>query len=160
MMSEKGFEEHGGREPIHVELDPNHPDPIVRFSNRAIRHVVRLLSVLMIVLIAWGLVDVIHVFYQKLTTPPYYLLRIDDILTTFGAFLAVLIAVEIYSNITLYLTENVIHVRLVVATALMAVARKAIVLDYKSVPVEYVFATAALGLCFGIAYWFTSKLSK
>ena len=35
---------------------------------------------------------------------PFMLLRIEDILATFGAFLAVLIAIEIYTNITLYLT--------------------------------------------------------
>ncbi len=144
---------------FHVELDPNHPDPVVRFGNRAIRQTVRVLSLLMIVLIAWGILDVGYVFYQKMITPPFYLLEIDDILATFGAFLAVLIAIEIYTNITLYLTENVIHVRLVVATALMAIARKAIVLDYKTVAPEYVIGTAALGLAFGIAYWLTLRRS-
>ena len=156
-MSEERNEEHREASTHHPELDPDHPDPVVRFCNRAIRQSVRLLSVLMIVLIAWGIVDVAYVFYEKLTTPPFYLLQIDDILATFGAFLAVLIAIEIYTNIILYLTAHVIHVRLVVATALMAVARKAIVLDYKSVPAEYVIATAALGVSFGIAYWLTSK---
>ena len=143
----------------HVGLDPNHQDSVVRLCNRVIRAAVRLLSLMMILLIAWGIVDVGYVFYQKLNTPPHFLLKIDDILATFGAFLAVLIAIEIYSNITLYLERNVIHVRLVVATALMAIARKAIVLDYDSLAMEYVFATAALGLCFGIAYWLTAKQS-
>ena len=36
----------------HAELDPNHPDPVVRFNNRVVRQTVRLLSVLMILLIA------------------------------------------------------------------------------------------------------------
>ncbi len=38
--------------------------------------------------------------------------------------------IEIFINITVYLREDVIHVRLVVATALMAVARKVIVFDF------------------------------
>ncbi|MGL1835036.1 phosphate-starvation-inducible PsiE family protein [Rhodocyclaceae bacterium SMB388] len=48
----------------------------------------------------------------------------------FAAFLAVLIAIEIFANITLYLRDEVIHVKLVIATALMAIARKVIVLDF------------------------------
>ena len=156
-MGKEPDEGHRETPRLHVELDPTHPDPVVRLCNRAIRQMVRLLSVMMMVLIAWGIVDVAYVFYQKFVTPPFYLLTIEDILASFGAFLAVLIAIEIYSNITLYLTEEVIHIRLVVATALMAVARKAIVLDYKEVPAEYVFATAALGVSFGIAYFLASK---
>ena len=85
------------------------------------------------------------------------LLNIGDILQTFGAFLAVLIAIEIFINITVYLREDVIHVRLVVATALMAVARKVIVFDYKEIEHEYVVATAAVVLALGVTYWLIAK---
>ena len=89
------------------------------------------------------------------TTPnhPIYLLNISDIFATFGAFMAVLIAIEIFINITSYLRENVIHIKIVLATAIMAVARKLIVLDYNEVSSDYVFATAALVLALAVAYW-------
>lgn len=45
-------------------------------------------------------------------------------LATFGAFIAVLIAIEILVNITAYLRNDVIQVKIVIATALMAIARK------------------------------------
>ena len=64
------------------------------------------------------------------TTSQRLLLDINDIFYTFGAFMAVLIAVEIFINIRLYLGTNVFPVQLVVATALMAIARKVIVLDF------------------------------
>jgi len=59
--------------------------------------------------------------------PPLTILRISNLSDMFGSFLSVLIAIEIFLNITLYLREDVIHVKLVVATALMAIARKVIV---------------------------------
>ena len=40
----------------------------------------------------------------------------NDILFSFGTLLVVLIAIEIFVNITLYLKEDVIHVKLVIAT--------------------------------------------
>lgn len=99
-----------------------HNDPVVHVLHKLIRHVVRVLAVLMVFIIIWGILDVLWVLYQRLREPPYFLLNISDILATFGAFLAVLIAIEIFLNITLYLCDDIIHVKLVVATALMAIA--------------------------------------
>jgi uncharacterized membrane protein (DUF373 family) len=39
------------------------------------------------------------------------------------------------------------------ATALMAIARKVIVLDFKALTSDYVYATAAVVLAMSIGYW-------
>lgn len=132
-------------------------DPVIRMSHAAIRQAVRVLAVLMVFVILWGVLDVVWMLYTRLATEPIFLLDISDILAVFGAFLAVLIAIEIFINITLYLREDVIHVKLVVATALMAVARKVIVFDYKDLQPDYIWATAAVVLSLGITYWLISK---
>jgi uncharacterized membrane protein (DUF373 family) len=77
---------------------------------------------------------------------------------TFGAFMVVLIAIEIFQNIILYLRDDVIHVKIVLATALMAIARKVIILDYDELEPMYIFATGAVLVATGIAYWFVHKL--
>jgi uncharacterized membrane protein (DUF373 family) len=89
--------------------------------------------------------------------PPFGLLSVNDILATFGAFMVVLIAAEIFVNIVLYLREEVLQVKLVLATALMAIARKVIVLDYKTLEPQYVWATAAVIFALSIGYWLVSK---
>lgn len=43
--------------------------------------------------------------------------------------------------------------RLVVVTALMAIARKVIVFDYKEISPPYIYATAAVILALGVTYW-------
>jgi uncharacterized membrane protein (DUF373 family) len=128
-------------------------DPLIKMLVKLIRYAVRVLAVLMVLVIWWGVADVVYVLYTRIVAHPYFLLEISDIFATFGAFMAVLIAIEIFINITSYLRENVIHIKIVLATAFMAVARKVIVLDYKVVSPEYVFATAALVLALAIAYW-------
>ena len=150
-MSEK--DDSAGQEGLTEE----HEDALIRRLHRIIRQTVRLLAVLMMLIIVWGTVDVVWVVFQRLRQPPYFLLNISDILATFGAFMAVLIAIEIFLNITLYLRDDVIHVRLVVATALMAIARKVIVFDYKVVQAEYVWATAGVVLALGVTYWLISE---
>jgi len=128
-------------------------DPLIRGLTISIRYAVRILAVLMVLVIWWGVADVVYVLYERISSHPYYLLNISDILATFGAFMAVLIAIEIFINIASYLRENVIHIKLVLATAFMAIARKVIVLDFKEVSSNYVFAIAALVLALAVAYW-------
>ena len=135
--------------PSHTSLD----DPLIRRLTISIRYAVRILAVLMVLVIWWGVADVVYVLYERISNHPYYLLNISDILATFGAFMAVLIAIEIFINIASYLRENVIHIKLVLATAFMAVARKVIVLDYDEISADYLFGTAALVLALSVAYW-------
>lgn len=125
--------------------------------NKIIRGAVRILAVLMVLVILWGIGDVIWVIYGHIVEPPYGILKINDILGTFGAFLAVLIAIEIFLNITLYLREDIIHVKLVVATALMAISRKVIVFDFAELSYQHVMATGIVVLSLGITYWLISK---
>ena len=67
--------------------------------------------------------------------------------------MAVLIAIEIFVNIVSYLRDDVIHVRIVLATALMAIARKVIILDYSTTARRYIYATAAVVAAMALAYW-------
>jgi uncharacterized membrane protein (DUF373 family) len=124
----------------------------------AVRYSVRVLSVLMVFVIIMGVVDVAWTIYEKINTPPVYILTISDMLATFGAFMAVLIAIEILINITVYLRDDVIHVKIVMATALMAVARKVIVLDFATTSPPYIYGLAAIALSMSIGYWLIHKL--
>jgi uncharacterized membrane protein (DUF373 family) len=114
---------------------------------------VRALAILMTGVIVFGVADVVYVLYQRLMAEPRGLLEISDILATFGAFMAVLIAIEIFVNIISYLREDVIHVRIVLATAMMAIARKVIILDYNETSPQYIYATAAVVAAMALAYW-------
>jgi uncharacterized membrane protein (DUF373 family) len=134
------------------------PDPLLKVLQRLIRIAVRGLAILMTVLILLGVVDVAWILFQKaMGSSPRFMLSISDILATFGAFLAVLIAIEIFVNIVMYLREDVIHVKIVVATALMAIARKVIILDFSETNANFVWAMAGVILATSIAYWLVDK---
>lgn len=142
-----------------MEIDRD-TDPLLKRTQQLILIAVKFLVVLMAVVILWGVFDVVWVLYDRLKTPPVMLLTISDILATFGAFIAVMIAIEIFENLTIYLRKNVIAVELVMATALMAIARKVIVLDYSKLSPEYVWATAGVVLAMSIGYWLVKRESN
>ena len=114
----------------------------------------------MTLVIMWSVADVAWGLSQRVMAPVVGLLSVNDILALFGAFMAVLIAIEIFLNIVLYLRDDVMHVKLVLATALMAIARKVIVLDYKTLEPEYIWATAAVVLALSIGYWLVARKTQ
>ncbi|WP_083329199.1 phosphate-starvation-inducible PsiE family protein [Marinobacter salinus] len=138
---------------LHQELPVDFPDPFFRLLHYIIRFAIRVLAVLMVAVILWGVGDVIYIIYERLIKQPVLLLDINDIFYTFGGFMAVLIAVEIFINIRLYLGTNIFPVQLVIATALMAIARKVIVLDFDELTPMYLIGIAATTLALGVTYW-------
>ena len=155
-MSER---EHSGRD-IHEELSVEHHDPLVRSLHVVIRICVKFLAVLMVLVIIMGVADVCYVLYTRLSAPPVFLLNVSDIFKIFGAFMVVLIAIEIFINIRLYLGSSTLPIKLVIGTALMAIARKVIVLDLANTTAIYVFAIASVVLALGVAYWLVGKTSQ
>jgi len=131
----------------------NPKEPLVQVLRIVVHMAVRFLAVLMTAVILWGVADVILVLYQELKAPPFMMLTISDILALFGAFMAVLIAIEILINIIIYLRDDVIHVKIVMATALMAIARKVIIMDFEKITADYVLAVAAVVLAMSVGYW-------
>ena len=52
-----------------------------------------------------------------------------ELLNVFGFFLLVVIGIELLDTLKAYLRENVIHVEIVILVAIIAIARKVIILD-------------------------------
>ena len=139
----------------HQELPTQEPDPVLRVLHRIMHFATYVLAIAMVVVILEGVVSVIHTLYLSMTRPPFFI--VPDIVKTFGAFLAVLIAYEIFANITLYIRSDVFPVKLVVATAVMAVARKIIILDMDEYTALDLIGIGAVVLGLGVSYWLISQ---
>ena len=144
----------------HDELPTDHEIPLIAWLNRAIKAAMSIMAILMVLVIFWGVADVVLVLYEKLLTAPLFILEASDILKLFGAFLLVLIGVEVYQNIVLYLKTNIIPLKLVIATALVAIARKVIILDFNDIEPMYILSTAAVTLALGITYFLIDRRIK
>lgn len=144
----------------YQELSLDQEDKFMFFLHTAIRFAVKVLSLLMMLTVLWCVVDVVVVIYKEILSVPIATLSQSEILHVFGSFMLVLIAVEIFINITVYIRNDVIPVKMVMATALMAVARKIIVLDYHEVSAMHVVGTAVLVIALGGCYWLLEREFK
>ncbi len=114
----------------------------------------RLLSIIMIVVILLAIADLgVHVikkiFIWNLNQATFN----ENLFTTFGIFLNILIALEILENIIAYLRKHVVHAELVIVTSLIAVARKIIILDLKKTDGVQVVGLGIAILALSISYW-------
>jgi uncharacterized membrane protein (DUF373 family) len=87
------------------------------------------LMIMLIVVLIAAMGDLVWLLYQSLWVDTPYLLETRELIAVLGAFLLVLIGVELLDTIKAYFHENAIHVEIVVLLAIIAVARKVILLD-------------------------------
>jgi uncharacterized membrane protein (DUF373 family) len=89
---------------------------------------------------------------EEIWQPPRFLIRVQGLLEIFGYFLLVLIGVELLETLKAYLKKDVIHIRVVLEVALIAMARKVIIEEPNTVPGLTLLGIAALILALGIAF--------
>ncbi|AZB72165.1 phosphate-starvation-inducible PsiE family protein [Synechococcus elongatus] len=116
------------------------------------KFIAKVLSLAMIVVIIVSTIDLgIFLIKNLFIFDPFFLKT--ALFEVFGMFLSVLIALEILENITAYLRRNVIQVELVVATSLIAIARKLIILDVNKISTGELFGLGFAVLALAISYW-------
>lgn len=71
---------------------------------------------------------------EKIWEPPKWLIAVQGLLEIFGYFLLVLIGVELLETLKAYVRKDVIHVRVALEVALIAMARKVIIEEPNTVP--------------------------
>jgi len=106
----------------------------MKYLEKGERVIVLSLLVMMVAVVFLSTVELGWIITKDIITPPVFLLDIDELLDIFGMFLLVLIGVELLETVKMYLTQKTVHVEVVFTVAMIAIARKVIILDIKEVP--------------------------
>ena len=118
--------------------------------------VLALLLMMMLVLLA-STVELAIILVEQLLAPPMLLLDVKEMLTVFAFFLMVLIGLELVETTKMYLDDDVFHVEVVVLVAIIAVARKVIIIDYDAVSYEMLLSVAALMIALSAGYFLLKR---
>jgi uncharacterized membrane protein (DUF373 family) len=136
-------------------------EPSIHRGIRRFEHVVVVaLVAIMVVVIAISTLDLGWLVIQDLATPPIALLGIDELLDILGLVLLVLIAIELLETIKVYLHSHHVRVDIVLEVALIAIARKIIVLDIKEYGAATVLSIATLVLALAAASYLEQRARK
>jgi uncharacterized membrane protein (DUF373 family) len=119
--------------------------------------VLTVLAWLMAIVVLLATAELFYIIAKEIATPPLALLEIDELLNIFGHFLLVLIGIELLETFKIYIEENVINVQVVLLVAIIAVARKVIILDVKALPSMTLIGISMIVISLSIGYYLVKK---
>ena len=111
------------------------------------------LAVMMVAIVLFSIVDLAWNLAQDIVSPPMFLLDVSELLDIFGFVMLTIIGLELLETIRAYLKENVVHVEVVLEVALIAIARKIIILDVKKVSALSLIGIAAIVVTLAVAFY-------
>lgn len=127
---------------------------IQRFEGIALQ----VLMVMMAIVLTATIVDLAWLLWVDFSKPPYFILSVDELLELFGQFLLVLIGLELLETVLkTYATPHQPHFEVVINVAIIAVARKIIILDIKKEAPLSLIGLAAIVLGLACAYYLMKR---
>jgi len=121
------------------------------------RYVVLALLGLMLIAVFAATIELAVILAQQLLEPPFLLLNLHELLEVFGSFLMVLIGLELLETIRAYLEQDKIHVEVVFLVAMVAIARKVIILDPEEMKADMLFGVSAVILALSAGYFLLDR---
>jgi len=95
---------------------------------------IRALMVMMAIVLGLATVDLGWLIIKDIIEAPLFLLSVEQLLDIFGLFMLVIIGIELLETIMkTYITQDQPHYEVVLSVAIIAIARKVIILDLKEV---------------------------
>ncbi len=115
-----------------------------------------IILVLCITLLA-AFADIAYEIYQKLITPPVFIIDTGGLMDLFSLILILLIGLELIETIKTYLKESAVHVELIILVAIIAIARKIVVWDFNKYTEAELYGLSAIVLALGITYYLVKR---
>ena len=128
------------------------------FLKRYEKFMVSALMIMMAVVLGLATLDLGWLIVKDVITTPYLLLDISELLDIFGLFMLVLIGIELLETIMkTYLMDGTPHFEVVLSVAIIAIARKVIILDVKEVESLSLFGIAAIVIALTAGYYLMKR---
>ena len=88
------------------------------------------------------------------------LLDVDELLELFGAFLLVMIGVELLNTVKTYITEKTVHVEVVLMVGIIAIARKVVIREPEKLGGLTLLGVGAIIFALTAGYYFVRLATR
>jgi len=126
----------------------------MKYLEKIEKVIVLSLLVMMVAVVLLSTIELGLLIIKDISTPPIFILEIDELLDIFGMFLLVLIGVELLETVKMYLTKKTVHVEIVFTVAMIAIARKVIILDVKELSSLTLVGIGTIIIALSAGYYF------
>lgn len=95
--------------------------------------IIAVLTALMGLVVLLATLELVYIIALDIISPPFIFLDVNELLRIFGYFLLILIGIELLETFRIYLQEHAINVQVVFLVAMIAIARKVIILEVNEI---------------------------
>jgi len=131
--------------------------PVKEVLHTFTRGIILALIVMMMLAVLLSTIDLLYILIAEILKAPTYLLGIDNLFEIFGFFMMILIGLELLESIRTYLSDELLHVEVVFLVAMIAIARKVIILEVKDLEPLVLIGIASIILALSLGYYFVKK---
>lgn len=123
------------------------------------RYIVFFVLIMLMIVLALATVEFALLLVRQVIEPPWLLLDITNLTVIFSFALMLLIGLELIESVEIYFqhTNSRALAEPIILIAIIAMARKVIILDTKSVDAVVIFGLAAMILALTIGYFLVRK---
>ena len=119
---------------------------------------IQALMVMMAIVLLLATLDLGWLIVKDIITPPFVFLSVAELLEIFGLFMLVVIGIELLETIMkTYITHDQPHYEVVLSVAIIAIARKVIILDLKEVESLSLVGIASIIIALTGGYYLMKK---
>lgn len=133
---------------------------MLKLTEKVERAINGALLVILTLVVLLATVDLGWIILKDILTPPLFLLDVAELLELFGAFLLVLIGLELLDTIKVYITRKTIHVEVVLLVGIIAIARKVVTLEPKEMDALTLIGIAAIISSLTVGYYFVKLAGR
>jgi uncharacterized membrane protein (DUF373 family) len=114
--------------------------------------------VMMAIVLAFATIDLGWLITKDVLESPIFLPSVEQLLDIFGLFMLVLIGIELLETIMKsYMTQGQPHFEVVLSVAIIAIARKVIILDLSKVDSLSLIGIASIIVALTVGYFLMKK---
>jgi uncharacterized membrane protein (DUF373 family) len=119
---------------------------------------IQVLMLMIAIVVLLATLDLGWVIVQFIMQPPYGLLNIAQLIEIFGLIMLVVIGIELLETMMkMYTTRDRPHYEIVLSVAIIAIARKVIILDFKEVDGLSLIGIASIIIALAAGYYLMKK---
>lgn len=119
---------------------------------------IQALMVMMAIVLGLATIDLGWLIVKDISQAPYFLLSVDQLLEIFGLFMLVVIGIELLETIMkTYITQDQPHYEVVLSVAIIAIARKVIILDLNEVGSLSLIGIASIVIALTLGYFLMKR---
>ncbi len=128
-----------------------------KFARYVEKGIIYVLILMMSIILVLATVELGYYLVRNILQADYLIMDLDDLMDLFGVFLLVLIGIELLDTIKVYLRQNQVHVEVVVLVAIIALARKIVILKVEQLTGDVIIGIGVLIIALSVAYYLIKK---